>query len=88
MGYFQRVTLTAVDGGPEITMGSQIMGSVMCEQTGVESTNETLQDVLALINAGRSVIETYGGQVVLNVGVFEQPEADIEAVWQIKQGVN
>lgn len=87
-GYYQRVSLTAMDGGPSVTATSQLLSGVMCEQTAVAATNDTLQDVLALINAGRSTIETYGGQVVLNVGVFEKPTADIEAIWQIKQGVS
>ncbi len=59
-------------------------GFVMCNQTTVQATNETLQEVLGIINGGDTVL----GANQVTVTVFEVPEADVEAIWQIKQGVS
>lgn len=67
---------------PAVTQGSMIVSAVMCEQTSVEATNETLQEVLGLINAGQVTL----GNNSVNVLVFEKPEADVEAIWQIRKG--
>lgn len=82
--YTQTATLTPLDGGPAVTAQSQIMSGVMCEQTADQSTNEALQEVLGIINGGNTVL----GANQVTVTVFEAPEADVEAIWQIKQGVS
>lgn len=82
--YTQTAALTPLDGGPAVTADSVQMSDVMCNQTTVQATNETLQEVLGIINSGNTVLGA--NQVV--VTVFEQPEADVEAIWQIKQGVS
>ena len=82
--YTQTATLTAVDGGPAVTAGSVQMSDVMCNQTTVQETNETLQEVLGIVNGGNTVL----GANQVTVTVFEVPEADVEAIWQIKQGVS
>lgn len=82
--YTQTATLTPLDGGPAVTAQSQIMSGVMCEQTASQETNEALQEVLGIINGGNTVL----GANQVTVTVFEAPEADVEAIWQIKQGVN
>ena len=82
--YTQTAALTPLTGGPAVTAGSVQMSDVMCNQTTVQATNETLQEVLGIISGGNTVLGA--NQVV--VTVFEQPEADVEAIWQIKQGVS
>lgn len=82
--YTQAAALAPMTGGPAVTAGSVLTSAVMCEQTDVEATNETLQDVLAIVNGGNTVL----GANQVTVTVFEVPEADVEAIWQIKQGVN
>ena len=80
--YTQTATLTPLDGGPAVTAQSQIMSGVMCEQTTNQSTNEALQEVLGIINAGQVTL----GDGSVAVTVFDKPESDIEAIWQIRQG--
>lgn len=80
--YTQTATLTPLDGGPAVTAQSQIMSGVMCEQTADQSTNEALQEVLGIINAGQATL----GAGTVTVTVFEKPTSDIEAIWQIRQG--
>lgn len=82
--YTQTAALTPLDGGPAVTAGSVQMSDVMCNQTTVQETNETLQEVLGIINGGNTVL----GANQVTVTVFEVPEADVEAIWQIKQGVS
>ena len=82
--YQQTAALTPLTGGPAVTSDSVLTSAVMCEQTTVQATNEMLQEVLGIINGGNTVLGA--NQVV--VTVFEQPEADVEAIWQIKQGVS
>lgn len=80
--YTQTATLTPMDGGPAVTAQSQIMSGVMCEQTASQETNEALQEVLGIINAGQVTL----GDGSVAVTVFEKPTSDIEAIWQIRQG--
>ena len=80
--YAQTATLTPMDGGPAVTAQSQIMSGVMCEQTASQETNEALQEVLGIINAGQSTL----GAGTVTATVFDKPEADIEAIWQIRRG--
>ena len=80
--YTQTATLTPLDGGPAVTAQSQIMSGVMCEQTDDQSTNEALQEVLGIINAGQATL----GAGTVTATVFDKPESDIEAIWQIRQG--
>lgn len=80
--YTQTATLTPLDGGPAVTAQSQIMSGVMCEQTADQSTNEALQEVLGIINAGQATL----GAGTVTATVFDKPESDIEAIWQIRQG--
>lgn len=82
--YTQTAALTPLTGGPAVTSDSVLTSAVMCEQTTVQSTNETLQEALGIINGGNTVL----GANQVTVTVFEIPEADVEAIWQIKQGVN
>ena len=82
--YTQTAALTPLTGGPAVTAGSVQMSDVMCNQTTVQATNEVLQEVLGIISGGNTVLGA--NQVV--VTVFEVPEADVEAIWQIKQGVS
>ena len=80
--YTQTATLTPMDGGPAVTAQSQIMSGVMCEQTADQSTNEALQEVLGILNAGQTTL----GAGTVTATVFDKPESDIEAIWQIRQG--
>lgn len=80
--YTQTATLKPMDGGPAVTAQSQIMSGVMCEQTASQETNEALQEVLGIINAGQATL----GAGTVTATVFDKPEADIEAIWQIRQG--
>lgn len=80
--YTQTATLKPMDGGPAVTAQSQIMSGVMCEQTASQETNEALQEVLGIINAGQVTL----GDGSVAVTVFDKPESDIEAIWQIRQG--
>ena len=82
--YTQTAALTPLTGGPAVTAGSVQMSDVMCNQTTVQATNEMLQEVLGIISGGDTVL----GANQVTVTVFEVPEADVEAIWQIKQGVN
>ena len=81
--YTQTAALTPLTGGPAVTSDSVLTSAVMCEQTTVQSTNETLQEALGIINSGNTVL----GANQVTVTVFEVPEADVEAIWQIKRGV-
>lgn len=82
--YTQTAALTPMTGGPAVAANSILTSAVMCEQTTVEATNETLQEVLGIINTGTTTLAA--NQVT--VTVFEAPAADVEAIWQIKQGVD
>ena len=81
-GSTQTAALTPLYGGPAVTAQSQIMSGVMCEQTASQETNEALQEVLGIINAGQVTL----GDGSVAVTVFDKPESDIEAIWQIRRG--
>lgn len=80
--YTQTAALTPADGGPDVTGTSVFVSPVMCEKTTNQKTNEQLQDALAVFNAGQATI----GENQVTVTVFEKPESDIEAIWQIRKG--
>lgn len=80
--YTQTAVLTPADGGPDVTGTSVFVSPVMCEQTTNQKTNEQLQDALAVLNAGQATL----GENQVTVTVFEKPESDIEAIWQIRKG--
>ena len=76
--YTQTVTPTKVNGGPTITAQMQFDGP-MCRQTNNTDTNETLMEVLNIINAGYTVTNAAG---TVTVTVFEKPTSDIEVYWK------
>ena len=78
----QTATLTPMDGGPAVTTDSVLYSGVMCEQTDVQATNETLQDTLTVINGGDLTL----GDGTLSAKIFESVSSDIEVIVQIKQG--
>ena len=78
----QTATLTPKDGGPAVTADSVLYSGVMCEQTEVQATNETLQDTLTVINGGKLTIV----DGTLRAKIFEDVCSDIEVIVQIKQG--
>lgn len=78
----QTATLTPMDGGPAVTADSVLYSGVMCEQTDVQATNETLQDTLTVINGGDLAL----GGGTLSAKIFEAVTSDIEVIVQIKQG--
>ena len=53
----------------------------MCLQTEVQETNEQLQETLSFINNGNIVL----GDGTVTATVFQKPETDVEAIWQIKK---
>ena len=81
--YTQTAALAALDAGaPAVQAGSAMASGPLCEQTGVQATNEALLAALGIVNAGTAALGA--GQV--SVTVFERPAADIEAIWLIKEG--
>ena len=78
----QTATLTPLDGGPAVTADNILYSEVMCEQTDVQATNETLQDTLTVINGGKLTL----GDGALIAKIFETVTSDIEVIVQIKQG--
>lgn len=81
--YIQTAVLTSLTGGPSVSAASVLMTAAMCEQTENEETNERLQEVLALLNMGYTVLGTNS----VKVSVFEKPEIEIDVFWQIKQSL-
>ena len=79
--YTQTAALAPLTGGPAVTADSVLTSGVLCEQTAEQATNEALQEVLGILNAGTAAL----GEDQVTVTVFERPAADIEAIWQIKQ---
>lgn len=75
-GYAQTVAITAADGGPTVTANTQLSGP-MCLPTGVQETDETLQETLSIINAG----VTTSGDGSVTIKVWEQPSSDITVYW-------
>lgn len=80
--YTQSATLSARDGGPNVTASSKFASGPMCDQTNNQSTNETLQDVLEIINNGYLTLSVN----TLSARVWEKPKADITIVIAIKEG--
>lgn len=81
----QEVTLTAVTpGAPTVMAASEFLTGCGYDPTGVAATDEILDEVLAIVNAGvtRSL---YGGKV--RVIVKEKPAAEIVVNWIIRTEV-
>lgn len=78
--YKQTATLTPDNSAaPAVTADSTFVSGVQFTTTGVVATDETLADVLNIINDGRTVSEA--GNVT--VYVTEKPAAEIHARWAI-----
>lgn len=78
--YKQTATLTPDNSAaPAVTADSTFVSGVQFTPTGVAATDETLADVLNIINDGRTVSEA--GNVT--VYVTEKPTAEIHARWAI-----
>ena len=78
--YKQTATLTPDNSAaPAVTADSTFVSGVQFTTTGVVATDETLADVLNIINDGRTVSEA--GNVT--VYVTEKPAAEIQARWAI-----
>ena len=78
--YKQTATLTPDNSAaPAVTADSTFVSGVQFTPTGVAATDETLADVLNIINDGRTVSEA--GNVT--VYVTEKPAAEIHARWAI-----
>lgn len=78
--YKQTATLTPDNSAaPAVTADSTFVSGVQFTTTGVVATDETLADVLNIINDGRTVSEA--GNVT--VYVTEKPTAEIHARWAI-----
>lgn len=78
--YKQTATLTPDNSAaPAVTADSTFVSGVQFTTTGVVTTDETLADVLNIINDGRTVSEA--GNVT--VYVTEKPAAEIHARWAI-----
>ena len=78
--YKQTATLTPDNSAaPAVTADSTFVSGVQFTPTGVAATDETLADVLNIINDGRTV----SGAGNVTVYVTEKPTADIHARWAI-----
>ena len=83
--YAQEVTLTAVTPGAPTVMGSsEFLTGCGYEPTGVAATDEILDEVLTIINAG--VTRSLNGGKVRTV-VKERPSAEIVVNWVIRTEV-
>lgn len=76
--YTQTVTPTKVNNGPNVTASMQF-DNPRTKQTDVQATNETLMEVLNIVNAGYTVTNAAG---TVTVNVFEKPTADIDIYWK------
>lgn len=74
--YTQTATCSAVDGGPTMTY-SMRPSPPMTEATGIQSTDEALQETLSIINNGTST----PGYGQMTVSVWEKPETDINVYY-------
>lgn len=72
--YSQKVSVSGVTANTELS-------GPMCQMTTVQATNETLAEVLGIINAGYTV--TAAGTIT--VTVFKKPTADIVVYWYGKE---
>lgn len=78
--YKQTATLTPDNAAaPAVTADSTFVSGVQFTPTGVAATDETLADVLNIINDGRTV----SGAGNVTVYVTEKPTAEIHARWAI-----
>ena len=78
--YKQTATLTPDNSAaPAVTADSAFVSGVQFTPTGVAATDETLADVLNIINDGRTV----SGAGNVTVYVTEKPTAEIHARWAI-----
>lgn len=78
--YKQTATLTPDNSAaPAVTADSTFVSGVQFTPTGVAATDETLADVLNIINDGRTV----SGAGNVTVYVIEKPTAEIHARWAI-----
>ena len=83
--YAQEVTLTAVTpGAPTVMESSEFLTGCGYEPTGVAATDEILDEVLTIINAG--VTRSLNGGKVRTV-VKERPSAEIVVNWVIRTEV-
>lgn len=79
--YTQTVTLTPIDANaPEITADSDFLSPPRYEPPGVPATEEVLDAVLAIINAGHTV----SGANTVTTMVQELPDAEIEIIWKMR----
>lgn len=79
--YQQRVYLSSTNShAPAVTASSVFLSGVGFDSTGVADTDDTLAEVLEIINKGHT--ETVGGAVL--VKVREKPTASIRARWVIQ----
>lgn len=83
--FTQTANLVAMDGGPDVTPNSLFQPGVACKKTTSATTNETLQDNLALFQVGYSVVSENNK---ITAHLFEKPSSDIEVVWSLKEGNN
>lgn len=81
----QEVALTAVTpGAPTVMEGSEFLTGCGYEPTGVAATDEILDEVLAIVNAG--VTSSLDGGKIRTI-VKEKPAADIVLHWVIRTEV-
>ena len=79
--YTQTATLTPIDtNAPEITADSDFLSPPRYEPPGVPATEEVLDAVLAIINAGHTV----SGTNSVTTMVQELPDAEIEIIWEMR----
>ena len=79
--YQQRVYLSSTNShAPAVTASSVFLSGVGFDSTGVADTDDTLAEVLEIINKGHT--ETVGGALL--VKVREKPTASIRARWVIQ----
>lgn len=79
--YTQTATLTPLDANaPEITADSDFLSPPRYEPPGVPATEEVLDAVLAIIDAGHTV----SGTNAVTTMVQELPDAEIEIIWKMR----
>lgn len=83
--FTQTASLVAMDGGPDVTPNSLFQPGIACKKTTSATTNETLQDNLALFQVGYSVVSKNNK---ITAHLFERPSSDIEVIWSLKEGNN
>lgn len=82
VGYTQTVAVESIDGGTAVTSDLRLYAPLR-EPTGVKETDETLAEVLRIVNDG--VAETTDAGTV-TIKVWEKPTADLQVYWQGKEG--